>query len=236
MSDVSMTVYPGTEAWVIHAAIAWVLQAPKHRQVAQPVVPKESVQADLGPQRMISLVGSLSHFSRPGEASCSANNLGRTPYGFVENPGHIHCMKKQVTPAGDENQHPAGNSLPSSASDRPSVKAGGGAQVGAQAANKAVKRKMPPLVLPDSAPQDSGPASNRPAAGMAGKKRSASDADALTARQLQGAVSARDMQQQLVPWLKSHQQKDQRLQHALAVATPTDPLGKVISRCAASGL
>ena len=45
-----------------------VLQAPKHRQVAQSVVPKDIVQANLGPQRMISLVGSLSHFSRPGEA------------------------------------------------------------------------------------------------------------------------------------------------------------------------
>ena len=108
--------------------------------------------------------------------------------------------------------------------------------MGPQVATKAVKRKMPPLVLPDAAAQGSGPASNRHAAGMAGRKRSASDADTLTARQLQGAVSARDMQQQLVPWLKSHQQKDQRLQHALSVATPTDPLGKVISRCAASGL
>ena len=106
--------------------------------------------------------------------------------------------------------------------------------MGAQVATKAVKRKMPPLVLPDAAGQGSGSASNRQAPGMAGRKRSASDADTLTARQLQGAVSARDMQQQLVPWLKSHQQKDQRLQHALAVATPTDPLGKVISRCAAA--
>ena len=53
---------------MVHAAMVLVLQAPKHRQVAQPVVPKEFVQANLGPQRMISLVGSLSHFSRPGEA------------------------------------------------------------------------------------------------------------------------------------------------------------------------
>ena len=146
--------------------------------------------------------------------------------------------------AGDENQQPAGNGAPFLEGNKPARAAKAGStfganadageqqQPGTQAASGAVKHRLPSLPLPDDEPAaDPGRGSVTYRSDSAGRKRSASDAGgALTARQLEGPASARDMQQQLAPWLRSHQQKSARLQQALTIAAPTDPLGRVLSR------